>query len=673
MRILARIAILALFFLKINTSFAVTTNTSSVDSIFAFSRISQVLAAPDGKHIAFSSFTVNPNAVKKAWEYSLYLSSGKDKPYLLIKNERIEALSWLPDNKSIAYLAKGNNFKSIWIVDIKSKKTNKLIEFSSDIQSFKFSPNGKYIAFVAAVEKEKLNTTLIDFGQNYINQGLYLVPADQLYTKPILLSSAQQSISLGFFDKGFDWSPDSQRIAFSYQPQAGAEYANDSKIHLINIATHEIKNIPYTDAHTGKQVVFSPDGKWIAFRSNVSPTKIAPELNNNLLVNGRICVVNTESFNSFCLSNTPNENPYIIGWGQYSDKIFVLDAYQTSGYQIYELGLNQTSIVRKISNVDGFIEPLTVSLNDAHTVLGFGYETALNTPQAYISELTPFKLIQVSDFQNISNLQLGNTKNISWKSFDNKIIDGLLLTPHNYDPTKKYPLLVTVHGGPYGVWSKRYIGGCDEYQEMIDPTTCWQSFLNLGFVILEPNPRGSTGYGKAFRMANFKDFGGGDYRDVMAGVDYLIQQNIVDSNHMAIAGWSYGGYMTTWAISQTNRFKAAVEGAGNIDLIAYASLSDVPWFIPMYLGATFWNNNTLYLERAPILLTKNIQTPLLIMHGANDIRDPISLSYELYNTLKQQNKSVKMVVLPDSEHVPTKADVIYDGINEVNHWLMKTF
>jgi dipeptidyl aminopeptidase/acylaminoacyl peptidase len=223
--------------------------------------------------------------------------------------------------------------------------------------------------------------------------------------------------------------------------------------------------------------------------------------------------------------------------------------------------------------------------------------------------------------------------------------------------------------GPAGTWFKRYLGGCDEYMQMFDPTTCMGNLLSTGFIVLQPNPRGSDGYGKAFRLANVGDFGGGDYQDVMTGVDYLIQQGIADPERLAIAGWSFGGYMTAWTISQTDRFKAAVAGAGNTNFISFSGTSDIPDYYVKYLGNAFWDDNSLYLQRAPISFVKNIRTPLLILHGRDDVRVPVSQAYELYFALMKQNKPVRMLVSPNTGHVPTNPDIIYQNIKAVNEWL----
>ena len=359
-----------------------------------------------------------------------------------------------------------------------------------------------------------------------------------------------------------------------------------------------------------------------------------------------------------------------MGWNA-NDQVLVFDPYyHVDGPRIYTLNLNPENTATVFSNDNGFIEPLTITLNNTGSEMGFGFETVSQAPQVFITKTDKYKPEQITHFTNELSSPLGSMKTIHWKSTDGTEIEGLLMLPANYDPHKKYPLLVSVHGGPMGAWSKRYIGGCDDYETMIDPTTCWKNYLNLGFIIFQPNPRGSDGYGAKFRLANFADLGGGDFRDVMSGVDYLIKEGIADPDHMAIAGWSYGGYLSAWAITQTNRFKAAIEGDGNIDFISLSGTGLVH-FSMEYFGNYFWDNDQLYLKRAPIMHTKNITTPLLIFYGQDDPRLPPSQGYEMYNALHLQHKTVKMLLLPKQGHVPTDPNMIEDSVKAINQWLEK--
>lgn len=654
----------------VTNAYATTDMPYTIQDTLAFNRIGQVIASPDGNEVLYSTLRVNLTNDTKKWEYSLYLKDQNGNLTLVDKNDKSTfQSSWLSDGKQFAYLAPGTKYESIWVQNKNDHNKKKLVEYSSDIFAFKWSPDGKKIAFVAndTINIPTVSHT-IDVDKNYINTRLYIISVEggtAEIAEPI--TSAKISVSKGF--DGFDWSPDSKSIVFSYQPRPGFNYHNESKISIINLATRNIINIPYTNNHAGIQPFYSPDGQWIAFNSNFDTSSHAKKLNENLYVNSRVCVIQTSLLKTRCLSNTFNGNPSILGWNYTSNEIFVTDVYKTLGPRIYALSIQPQKAMKIISDVDGFIDPLTITLNNNHTVFGFRYETDSEVPQAYISNANNFKLTQVSHLQPSTHAPLGKTEVIHWKSTDGTIIEGLLSTPANYNPKMRYPLLVEVHGGPANAWYNHYLGGCDEYLDMIVPTSCFGHLLSKGFIIFQPNPRGSTGYGKEFRMANFADFGGGDYKDIVSGINDLIQKGIAHPDHLAIAGWSYGGYLTAWAVTQTNRFKAAIDGDGRTDMISYANTADIRWLLPDYLGHHFWENNSLYLQRSPITYVKNIKTPLLILHGQNDVRVPVTQAYELYYALKEQNKPVKMLLSPQTGHAPNDANIIYESIKYVDEWL----
>ena len=660
--------VLFFIFIYLNVANATTANQFTLTDVLAFKRIGQVLASPDGKQVAYTSFQMQTNTPNKQWNYWLYLRDQNRKTSVLLKNNGITALNWSPDGKQIAFLSKGNKFQSIWITDLNTHKTNKLFEFQKDILSFKISPNGKDIAFVADDLKTKSSIPkLIDTATDFTHSRIYLIVLglNPLLAKPITPNN--YSIT-PYFDSGFDWSPDSQSIAFSFQPQPSANFENKNKIALLNLKNLKIKPLPYSDNHMSNQPSYSPDGKWLAFRSNEIPTTTPTELNNYTDLYNKICILDLHSQNTRCLENTFNESPINIGWNATSNAVIYVELYKSSGLRVYSLDINSTSTPKLISVVEGFIENQTITLNQNHSILGFGYETVSGAPEAYISPINPFKLEQVSHLQSQQNKTLGNVEVIRWKSNDDLEIEGLLLTPPHFDDKKSYPLLVTIHGGPAGAYAKRYLGTCDEFGEGFIPT-CWANLLSKGFVILQPNPRGSSGYGKSFRLGIQNGFGSADFDDIMSGVNYLTHKGIADENHLAIFGWSYGGYMTAWAITQTHRFKSAIVGAGITDLISNAMTSDAARYLPRYFGDDFWNNDKLYLERSPILFTKKIATPVLILHGQNDQRVPVGQAIELFNALNEQKKAVKLLIAPDTGHVFTEPNLIYESINAVDEWL----
>jgi dipeptidyl aminopeptidase/acylaminoacyl peptidase len=211
-----------------------------------------------------------------------------------------------------------------------------------------------------------------------------------------------------------------------------------------------------------------------------------------------------------------------------------------------------------------------------------------------------------------------------------------------------------------GVYSESFIANPQIY-----PVA---AFAAHGVAVLRANPRGSSGYGKAFRQANQKDWGGGDYRDLMAGVDHLIERGVADPDRLGVLGWSYGGYMTSWIITQTPRFKAASVGAGVTNLLSFTGTTDIPGFIPDYFGAQPWEDLDTYRAHSAMFHVRGVTTPTLIQHPEADVRVPISQGCELYNALRQQGVPVRMLVLPRQPHGPTEPKMLLKVMQTNLEW-----
>jgi dipeptidyl aminopeptidase/acylaminoacyl peptidase len=230
---------------------------------------------------------------------------------------------------------------------------------------------------------------------------------------------------------------------------------------------------------------------------------------------------------------------------------------------------------------------------------------------------------------------------IQWKSKDGAIIEGILLKPRNFDPKKKYPLLVVIHGGPTGVDRP------DPVPTYVYPIMQW---VEKGAVVLRVNYRGSAGYGAKFRALNVRNLGVGDMWDVMSGVDFLIQRGIVDSSKMGCMGWSQGGYISAFLTTNTNRFKAISVGAGISNWVTYYVNTDITPFTRQYLQATPWSDMEVYKKTSPMTNINKAQTPTLIQHGEFDKRVPIPNAYELYRGLQDRGIPSKLIVYKGFGH-----------------------
>jgi dipeptidyl aminopeptidase/acylaminoacyl peptidase len=256
---------------------------------------------------------------------------------------------------------------------------------------------------------------------------------------------------------------------------------------------------------------------------------------------------------------------------------------------------------------------------------------------------------------------LGQSEVLTWKSRDGMEVEGVLLKPVGFDPARRYPTLVVAHGGPSGAFLNNYrVGGLEG----------GQVWAGQGWAVFYPNPRGSSNYGEKFLRANVADWGGGDFQDIDSGVDHLIARGIADKDRLAHVGWSYGGYMTAWTITQTQRYKAAMVGAGLTNMWSMYGTNDIPNVLIGYFGGIA-NKETLplYMNRSAMTHIDNATTPTLILHGANDERVPVGQAQELFRGLKDRGKPTELVFYPREGHGITEYYHQQDRLVRMHRWV----
>ena len=272
------------------------------------------------------------------------------------------------------------------------------------------------------------------------------------------------------------------------------------------------------------------------------------------------------------------------------------------------------------------------------------------------------RLTQLSHFNDGLKPSWGDSVSLSWKD-DNFNVQGWLLLPRDYDPLKKYPLLVEVHGGPASSVHSRWDGGAGGFSASI--------FSTLGYFVLMPNPRGSYGQGEDFTQANRKDFGYGDLRDILAGVDTVLAKYPVDPNRVGIAGWSYGGFMAMFAVTQTHRFRAAVAGAGISDWLSYYGENSIDqWMIP-YFGASVYDDPAIYAKSSAITFITRVKTPTLTLVGDRDGECPAPQSFEFWHALHDLHIPAQLVVYPNEGHGFSSPADLHDALRRAVDWFTR--
>lgn len=360
------------------------------------------------------------------------------------------------------------------------------------------------------------------------------------------------------------------------------------------------------------------------------------------------------------LAKTPDEGPYLmgqnlIGWTPDGNNVLFLEPSKTR-FSLYLLPKDGSPAIEWNGPN---LQYNDICLSKNGSLVGFTGQLTDQMPELYVADFAQGEAQQVSNV-NVELLDhpLPKTEVIKWKARDGKTIEGLLTFPIDYVEGQSYPLLLEVHGGPMAFYSETCIATTYIYPLPV--------LSQEGFFVLRSNPRGSCGYGKEFRALNLGDIGGEDYFDVMSGVDYVISKYKADPERLGIMGWSYGGYMSAWAVTQTDRFKAASIGAAITNLVSMAGTMDLSKFISGLLMTNFWENRDLFIDRSPIHHILNVKTPCLILHGDADFRVPVSQGYEFYHALKKLGHNPHFVVYPKMQHSPSKPKQ-YLNLMENNH------
>jgi dipeptidyl aminopeptidase/acylaminoacyl peptidase len=627
--------------------------------------VGNVRVSPDGRRVVYTASEAVMTDEKSEYLTHIYMANadGSDAFQFTYGDKSGNSPKWSPDGRWIAFTSsrsskdKDKEKENIWLIRADGGEAQQLTDGKSNVTGFEWSPDGKTIAFTMPdpptdaeekAEKGKNDARVVD--ENLKMNRLWVIPAQKDATgkrEARLLTTGEFNV-VGSGEGGFDWSPDGQTIVFTHWPTPRVNDWPLADISTVDVASGEVKPLAHTTA-AETSPLYSPDGRWIAYNASDNPPTWGTDV--------KVSIISASGGLPRELAETIDRQPDLIGWSADGQQVYFTEARGTIT-RLSALPVNGGP-PQDLDRGDGVMAG--AHLNASRTMLGFTLQTATRPPEAYVSRLDRIAPVQVSRVNtDLPNDPLGRTEVVRWTASDGLDIEGLLTYPVGYKPGTRYPLLLIIHGGPTGVFRQAFIANYSLY-----PIA---AFASQGYAVLRCNIRGSSGYGKKFRYADYKDWGGMDYQDLMAGVDHVIKMGVADGDRLGVMGWSYGGYMTSWIITQTKRFKAASVGAGVTNLMSFTGTADIPSFIPDYFGVEFWNNLDPYRTHSAMFNIKGVSTPTLIQHGERDERVPISQGYELYNALKRQGNTVKMVVYPRTPHGPREPKLILDVMKRNVEW-----
>lgn len=625
-------------------------------TMIKYQRLMGAEISPDGKYVAYTVSVPRMENEESSFLTHIWVAAtdGSLNRQFTFGNESCTNPQFSPDGKRLAFISSRNGGKSqLYILPLNGGEAEQVTKVDGNVGNYKWSPDGKRLAFIMTdpltKEEEKRRKEKWDMvvAGEFKFGHLYTVDLQQKNEKG--MAKVKRLTRGAFHVLNFDWSPDGKTIAFAYQVDPT----------LDALHTLDISSVP-ADSGTVKVLVgnpgmdtnpcYSPDGKWIAYVSEGDKVSWAG--------GEEVYVMPASGGQPRKLASTHDLQPNIVRWSSDSKHIYATEAYKTAR-SVYALPADGKS-PKMLTPLDGvYSSPSVTRMDDLMALI---FQNASTPPQVVVMNMKDKKIRKLTALnEDFAKRTHAKTEVVSWRSKDDKFeIEGLVTYPLNYEKGKKYPLILNIHGGPAGVFTQTYTGASSPYP--------LQAFAEQGYVILRPNPRGSSGYGDDFRRANINDWGFGDYDDLMAGVDKLIADGLVHPDSLCVTGWSYGGYMTSMIITKTDRFKAAMVGAGVTNLISFTGTADVPGFIPDYFSGEMWDRTEVYMKHSAMFAVKNVKTPTLIIHGERDLRVPVSQGQELYMALKRLGVKTQMVTYPRTPHGPQEPKFIQDIGERVIEW-----
>jgi dipeptidyl aminopeptidase/acylaminoacyl peptidase len=666
---LCALFVLTFSFANINAQF-------TINDLLKVRRVGDPQLSPDGKWVAFTIGDVNKEANRIVTQIYLISIDGGEPKQITSGDRSSSQPRWSPDGKRIAFVTGGQT----WTMNADGSDRKQVTTISTGASGPVWSPDGKMIAFSSEIypecngddacnkrEDEKVENSKV---QAKVSERLlfrhWVEWRDRKRTHVFIVSSDGgnvRDLTPGDFDSppyaastGVDYafSPDSKEIAFLRNPDKVEAVSTNSDIYVVSVNGSEAKNITATNKGYDVAPVYTSDGKFIVYRSQVTASFEADRW--------RVMVYDRQ---------TKQAKELTVGFDLQAEEAIVspdnMTIYFTAGERgrqtVWTVPINGGTIKKIID--EGFSSNLNLT-PDGKTLIFAGM--TMRTPVGIYRSTSDGRGVMGLTKVNhelLSKFNLPNPEEVEWTGALGKKIHGFLLKPANFDASKKYPLLVLIHGGPQSAWNTNW-----SYR--------WnpQVFTNSGdYVVFMPNPRGSTGYGQKFVDEISGDWGGKVYVDLMNGVAEVIKRPYIDKNRIGGAGASYGGYMVNWILGHNNdprfKFKALVSHAGVYNLESMAGVTEELWFTNWEFKGQPWTNPAMYARWSPHKFAKNFKTPTLVIHGQLDYRVPYGEGIQLYTTLQVQNVPSKIIIFPDEGHWILKPQNSEFWYNNVLDWLGK--
>lgn len=624
-----------------------------VDAMLRIARISEPQLSPDGKTVAFT--VERPDVTANARPKQIYVAPvAGGTPVAITSEGSNQRPRWTRDSSRIVYVSTRGESSQIWSMNPDGSDPKAITGISTGVSGILVSPDDKWVLFnsdvypecsddacnKAKAEASKANkvkarvyTSLLyrhwSDWKSPTRKHLLIVPMEGGTAKDLTPGQADvPTFSLGGPDD-YAFSPDSKEVSYVINTERDQATSTNTDIFVVPVEGGEPKRLTL-GAGSDRSPVYSPDGKYLAFRSQARAGYESDKWRLALheRATGRTTIINEGQ----------DRNVEEITWSSDGTRLFytVEDRGRTLVQVIPAAGGSSRAVITGASHIgDVQFSP------DGKTMI-YSEQTGARPTQLFRASSGGGASVPLENINDtlLADFQLTPYEELWLENPNDKArVHTFIVKPPGFQPRRKYPLLLLIHGGPQGAWSQSW-----SYR--------WnaQVFASAGYVVVMPNPRGSTGYGQKFTDDINQDWGGKPYEDIMAVVDHMANLPYVDANRMAAAGGSYGGYMANWILGHTDRFKAIVSHAGVYDLKSMAGETEELWFPIWEFHGMPWDNPELYEKLSPSSYVKDFKTPTLVLHGELDYRVPVGQGIQLFTALQLQKAPSKFVTFPDEGH-----------------------
>ena len=670
--------VFSLAFLFISSCLLATSHLKAIsfDDFIRIKRVSDPQLSPRGDLVAFVVTVMDKKGNRSNSDIWLVPTKGGEMRRLTSSPQADFNPRWSPDGKKIAFISTREGIPQIWLINPSGGEAYPLTAISTGASGIIWSSTGKHLAFTSSVypdcpndegnkqrNKEKENSQVKakifhellfrhwnswrDGKRSHLfvislegGKAVDVTPGDY-DTPPISLGSRHD----------YTFSPDGTEICFvrNIDPELKISLGTNNDLFTTSIKGCEAKQITTNNANDNSPH-YSPNGRFIAYRAMARPGFEADKY--------RLILYDRRNKHTINLTENLDRSVNEILWSPDSTSLY-FSAEEKGLVSLFRIHLAQKRIEKIL---DGhFIRSLSLSPDGKKMIF---LKQSMHSPaNVYSLDLKTRKIIQLTDANEnlLSKLEMNPAEEFWFEGAEKEKIHGFLVKPPFFNPAKKYPLVMLIHGGPQGAWGDNF-----HYR--------WnaQMFASPGYVVVMINFHGSTGYGQSFTDSITGDWGGKPYKDIMLGLSYILSRcDFIDKNRLGAAGASYGGYMIDWIEGHTERFKCLISHAGVFDLRSMHGATEELWFPEWEFKGTPWTNKEMYEKWSPSHYVQNFKTPCLVIHGQKDYRVPVTQGFQFFTSLQRQKVPSKMLYFPDENHFIQKPQNAELWWKTVHKWLAK--